>query len=151
MQHRVTRFLFSRPFLFSRRSLFRVVASRFASRRLSFVRPVFSKMDFATRVTIWDLPTTEKTAMEFLQNWGVVPKFRNCTRGHAMNFVESVSRAPYWFCAKSVCRLQIGVRSGNWLDATKKQNGGMYGQNAKVPLFHKTNYCTMFYIHSENS
>jgi hypothetical protein len=101
----------------SRRSFSFRLSSFFFASACVFV----SKMDVATRLTIWDLPTTEKTAMEFLQKCSVVQEFRNCARGHAMKLVESVSRAPYWYCPKSGCRSQIGLRTGNWLEGSRLQ------------------------------
>jgi hypothetical protein len=101
----------------SRRSFSFRLSSFFFASACVFV----SKMDVATRVTIWDLPTTEKTAMEFLQKCGVVQEFRNCARGHAMKLVESVSRAPYWYCRPNF------IAALSFTQVRKKiQNGGCW-------------------------
>jgi hypothetical protein len=121
----------------------RVCQSRpsFSFRLLSFFfrRFVFSKMDFARRVTIWIYQLLRKR----LWNWtGTITCERSvfilsknfvrkllvglgrswkwttaCSQKlglptRLLVLVESVSRAPYWYCPKSGCE-------GNWLDGSK--------------------------------
>ena len=36
------------------------------------------------KITIWDLPKTEKEAVEFLENKGLIPKTKECENEHTM-------------------------------------------------------------------
>ena len=65
---------------------------------------------------IWDLPTTEKDAIEFLQDRGLLHKTRGCRKGHPMKLYHT--QRPVWECCK--CSQQQGLRSGNWFSNTKQ-------------------------------
>ena len=64
---------------------------------------------------IWDLPTNEKDAIEFLQDRGLLHKTRSCRNGHQMKICHI--KRPVWKCHP--CKQQIGLRSGNWFKNTR--------------------------------
>ena len=47
---------------------------------------------------IWDLPTTEKDAIEFLQNRGLPHNSRKCRKGHEMKLYHKYPQ--YIFCGQ---------------------------------------------------
>ena len=55
----------------------------------------------------WDLPTTEKDAIEFLQNRGLHTA-RKCRNNHEMKLYHA--ERPFWKCNK--CNQKMGLRSG---------------------------------------
>ena len=64
---------------------------------------------------IWDLPTTEKDAIELLQDRGLLHKTQECRKGHPMKLYHK--QRPVWECCK--CSQQQGLSSGNWFSNTK--------------------------------
>ena len=63
---------------------------------------------------IWDLPTVEQDAIEFLQNRDL-HKTRNCRNGHEMKLYHKTR--PVWECKP--CRQQVGLRGGTWFTNTR--------------------------------
>ena len=64
---------------------------------------------------IWELPSTEKDAIEFLQERGLLHKTRKCRNGHEMKLYHKAR--PVWECKP--CKQQVGVRVGSWFVNTK--------------------------------
>ena len=64
---------------------------------------------------IWDLPTTEKDAIEFLQNRGLLHKTRKCHNDHEMKLYYA--ERPFW--KRNKCNQKMGLRSGNWFSNTR--------------------------------
>ena len=64
---------------------------------------------------ICDLPSTEKDAIEFLQERGLLHKTRKCRNGHEMKLYHKAR--PVWECKP--CKQQVGVRVGSWFVNTK--------------------------------
>ena len=64
---------------------------------------------------IWDLPTTEKDAIEFLQNRGLLHKTRKCRNDYEMKLYYA--ERSFWKCNK--CSQRMGLRSGNWFSNTR--------------------------------
>ena len=64
---------------------------------------------------IWDFPNTEKDAIEFLQDRGLLHKIRYCRNNHEMKLYHA--KRPIWKCNK--CSQQLGLRSSNWFSNTK--------------------------------
>ena len=75
--------------------------------KLNFLR-------FLIVMKIWDLPSTEKDAIEFLQERGL-HKTRKCRNGHEMKLYHKAR--PVWECKP--CKQQVGVRVGSWFVNTK--------------------------------
>ena len=70
--------------------------------KLNFLR-------FLIVMKIWDLPSTEKDAIEFLQERGLLHKTRKCRNGHEMKLYHKAR--PVWECKP--CKQQVGVRVGS--------------------------------------
>ena len=49
------------------------------------------------KITIWDLPKTEKEAVEFLQDKGLLPKTKECENGHTMT-LYFYEKELFWKC-----------------------------------------------------
>lgn len=69
------------------------------------------KMDRPT--LIWDLPNSEKEAIGFFQEKGLLPRIKRCTSGHGMKLYVS-DKQTYWVCNVRTCRQKMGVRLGTW-------------------------------------
>jgi hypothetical protein len=61
---------------------------------------------------IWDLPTTEHGAIEFLQDRGLLHSTRQCQNGHEMKLYFGERK--FWECNTKDCRQRLGLRTGNW-------------------------------------
>lgn len=59
----------------------------------------------------------ERTAIEFLQNRGIIPRNLRCTSGHEMKL--TYTGRTRWRCFVKTCRQEKSVRSGNWLEGSK--------------------------------
>ncbi|KFD61068.1 hypothetical protein M514_26770 [Trichuris suis] len=59
----------------------------------------------------------ESTAVQFLQDHGVLHRERNCTCGNPMSLsVQDGGRPPRWRCHKASCGRDISVRKGTWFE-----------------------------------
>ncbi|KFD47214.1 hypothetical protein M513_11921 [Trichuris suis] len=62
----------------------------------------------------------ESTAVQFLQEHGVLHRERNCSCGNPMSLsVQDGGRPPRWRCHKASCGRDISVRKGTWFEGTK--------------------------------
>ena len=68
-------------------------------------------------LTIWDLPITEESAFEFLVRRRILTDERLCRNGHQMQLNIEDKR---FRCNKKTCDLKSSIRSGTWLDGTRK-------------------------------
>jgi hypothetical protein len=70
---------------------------------------------------IWDLPSSETEAIEFLQERNVLPSMKFCPLGHEMKLYITASRAPFWSCRRQICRglASYSLRSGSWLENSR--------------------------------
>ena len=77
----------------------------------------FLSFSTSQKINIFNLPTTEKEAVQFLQLKGILPDHRECTKIHEMKlyFGERI----FWKCNKNDCRQTVGLRVGNWLEDTR--------------------------------
>ena len=68
-------------------------------------------------MNLFNLPTTEKDAVAFLQSKEVLPPRMSCSNNHEMKlyFGSSIS----WNCNKSCCRQKINIRHGNCFNNTR--------------------------------
>ncbi len=59
-----------------------------------------------------ELPFGEEASVKFLQNRGLLPSKRKCSKGHQMklNFDETIQ----WSCMCAECRQKVRMRVGNW-------------------------------------
>ncbi|GFQ73450.1 uncharacterized protein TNCT_344171 [Trichonephila clavata] len=63
---------------------------------------------------IWDLPASEKDAVELLQGYGIIPNERTSKNSHKMKlyFGKQIFRK----CNVEECNQHLGVRTGNWFE-----------------------------------
>lgn len=66
---------------------------------------------------IWDLPRTEKDAVLFYQERGLLAKSATCDKNHPMklSFCDGVR----WRCNVSSCRKKRSIRKGTWFESSK--------------------------------
>ncbi|GFR11813.1 uncharacterized protein TNCT_657771 [Trichonephila clavata] len=66
---------------------------------------------------IWDLPASEKDAVELLQGYGIIPNERTCKNSHKMKlyFGKQIFRK----CNVEECNQHLGVRTGNWFEGSR--------------------------------
>ena len=66
---------------------------------------------------LFNLPSTERDAIFFLQEKGILPARMLCPRNHPMNiYFDSYI---YWNCRKSTCRKKINIRDETWFAQTR--------------------------------
>jgi len=63
---------------------------------------------------LFDLPRSEDEAIKLLQERGILPARRLCAQEHEMTLYTG-NRAR-WVCKKKECRVEVGMRVGNWLE-----------------------------------
>lgn len=64
-----------------------------------------------------ELPRGEEDSVEFLQERGLLPNERRCSRGHLMKLYFG-SRID-WACKRAECRTKVGMRVGNWFEDSR--------------------------------
>lgn len=68
-------------------------------------------------MSILDLPKTEKAAVAFLQERGILQKKRICKLHHNMKLY--IGDRVYWRCTISSCRTKVSMRVGNWFEGSR--------------------------------
>ncbi|GFR27929.1 DDE_Tnp_IS1595 domain-containing protein [Trichonephila clavata] len=63
---------------------------------------------------IWDLPASEKDAVELLQGYGIIPNERTCKNSHKMKLY--FGKQIFWKCNVEECNQHLDVRTGNWFE-----------------------------------
>ncbi|GFQ93083.1 uncharacterized protein TNCT_41431 [Trichonephila clavata] len=66
---------------------------------------------------IWDLPASEKDAVELLQGYGIIPNERTCKNSHKMKLY--FGKQIFWKCNVEECNQHLGVRTGNWFEGSR--------------------------------
>ncbi|GFQ86141.1 transposase, ISXO2-like domain-containing protein [Trichonephila clavata] len=66
---------------------------------------------------IWDLPASEKDAVELLQGYGIIPNERTCKNSHKMKLY--IGKQIFWKCNVEECNQHLGVRTGNWFEGSR--------------------------------
>ena len=62
-------------------------------------------------MNLFQLPITEKNAVQFLQTKDLLPARMYCEKNHEMKLYFGTSI--FWKCSKSACRKKINIRHGN--------------------------------------
>ncbi|GFT32589.1 uncharacterized protein TNCV_3145421 [Trichonephila clavipes] len=70
-----------------------------------------------TKLTIWDLPNSEKDAVAFFQNYNILPNGRKCTNSHSMKLY--FGKRIFWKCGLGTCNQMVAIRNGNWFEASR--------------------------------
>ncbi|KAF0754105.1 DDE Tnp IS1595 domain-containing protein [Aphis craccivora] len=61
---------------------------------------------------LWNLPTTEKDAVAFLQEKGILPHQRICSNGHKPKLY--FGKQVFWKCNVKSCQQKVNMRVANW-------------------------------------
>lgn len=68
---------------------------------------------------MWNLPRTEKEAVLFFQEKGLLPRVMKCRNGHEMALYVKEGPGSMWRCSKMTCRVNTNMRVGNWFSGSK--------------------------------
>ncbi|KAF0750000.1 DDE Tnp IS1595 domain-containing protein, partial [Aphis craccivora] len=61
---------------------------------------------------LWNLPTTEKDAVAFFQEKGILPHQRICSNGHKAKLY--FGKQVFWKCNVKSCQQKVNMRVANW-------------------------------------